>query len=145
MGGGQKQPKYKCKRKDTSAISLISLIITVIVLSILAGAVITMIDATDIIGEATRVKIKTDVKNIVEDAFIKEIRNKEVVVNEKYADKLIYEGNGEFSYNSEKASEIEIEIFESMNINSIEDVFEYSTYTSNGEVHVGVDGFSEIG
>lgn len=142
---GQKQPKYKCKRKDTSAISLISLIITVIVLSILAGAVITMIDVTDIIGEATRVKIKTDVKNIVEDAFIKEIRNKEVVVNEKYADKLIYEGNGEFSYNSENVSDIEKEIFEGMNINSIEDVFEYSTYTSNGEVHVGVDGFSEIG
>ena len=127
-------------------ITLISLVITIIVLLILAGVTITMLTGDNgLINKAIEGKIRAEVSEIIESAKIEEAKDSDFVIEGKYAEKLLYDGEGDFLYNPENVTNVEKEVFESMNIYSLLDLYVYGTYTNNGKTEAMVKGFSDKG
>lgn len=132
--------------KSKSGITLVSLVLTVIVLLIISGITISTLSGENgVINRAGKTKIEAEVAQIVEKAKREEIRGREIVIDEKYENKLIYISKGEFLYNPENVSNVEKEVFESMNIYSLVDLYVYGTYTNNGKTEARVKGFSDKG
>lgn len=132
--------------KKDQGITLLSLVITVIVLMILSGVTISIISGDNgIINKAGEAKIRSEVSELIEAANIEETKGEVFVLEGKYVDKLMYQGEGKFLYNPDIVSEMERDVFESMNIYSLIDLYVFSTYTNNEKTEATIDGFSEKG
>lgn len=133
--------------KDNKGITLITLVITMMIISILAGVTIVMISGENgIINKTKEAKIRAEIAQIKESAEMAELQETEFVIEGEYADKLVYGGNGIFLYNPDYASDIEMKVCNSENMMDWFDLYSYSkTNNYGGAWEYTVNGFSEEG